>query len=431
MARALLSPGDTLLVDAATYAGAISAFSLAGARLVAVPSDAEGPDMAALERLSRAGAKAFYSMPNCNNPTGAEISTARRQALVAWSVRSGTPLIEDDYGADLFLDPEPPPAALRSLSGDVIYIGTFSKKLVPALRIGFIVCPRALRPTLIALKQATDLGTSQLMQATLAEFLERGYLRAHLARTLPAYRARREALEQGLARHLPPGMTWLKPRRGLVLWLPLPADFESEAVFDEAERRGVLVGPSALYQVEAGGRQGIRLTYCAEPPERLALGSQALGRSVRASPNSVVRGSRVSISKRCSAARREFSKRDLGEVGPRRLSWGFGGSDSSSAVATMLQKLIAGTRPVRYGSATRANPPREPFMRYVAQPRMPAMFRRSLALGWIWGRPSCRFRCSPRRRPWWSPLRSCSRTSTRSIPFRLWHKPSTPMSCSR
>ena len=110
VARALLSPGDTLLVDAATYAGAISAFSLAGARLVAVPSDAEGPDMAALERLSRAGAKAFYSMPNCNNPTGAEISTARRQALVAWSVRSGTPLIEDDYGADLFLDPEPPPA---------------------------------------------------------------------------------------------------------------------------------------------------------------------------------------------------------------------------------------------------------------------------------------------------------------------------------
>ena len=77
-------------------------------------------------------------------------------------------------------------------------------------------------------------------------------------------------------------MTWRKPRRGLVLWLPLPAEFESEAVFDEAERRGVLVGPSALYQVEAAGTQGIRLTYCAEPPERLALGAKRLGEALRA-----------------------------------------------------------------------------------------------------------------------------------------------------
>jgi GntR family transcriptional regulator/MocR family aminotransferase len=282
VARALLAPGDTFLVDAATYAGAINVFSLAGGRLVPVPSDTEGPDMAALERLTRAGAKGLYLMPNCNNPTGAEISAARRKSLVSWSQRAGVPLIEDDYGSDLWLGESAPPPALRSLSGDVIYMGTFSKKLVPALRIGFIVCPQALRPVLVGIKRTVELGTSLLLQHVLAEFLDRGYLRAHLNKTLPEYRRRRDALEQSLFRHLPSGMKWRRPERGLVLWLPLPRGFDSENVFDEALRRGVLVGPSALYEVEPRPERGLRLTFCAEPAERLALGARRLGEALRA-----------------------------------------------------------------------------------------------------------------------------------------------------
>ncbi len=282
VARALIAPGDTFLVDAATYAGAINVFSLAGARLVPVASDAEGPEMAALERLTRVGAKGFYLMPNCNNPTGAEISAARRKSLVAWSRRACVPLIEDDYGSDLWLGETAPPPALRALNGDVIYMSTFSKKLVPALRIGFIVCPRKLRPVLVGIKRTVELGTSLLLQYVLAEFLERGYLRAHLNKTLPEYRLRRNALEQALMRHLPPGMKWRRPERGLVLWLPLPLGVDSESVFEEALRRGVLVGPSALYEVETRAERGLRLTFCAEPAERLALGARRLGEALRA-----------------------------------------------------------------------------------------------------------------------------------------------------
>jgi 2-aminoadipate transaminase len=282
IARALITPGDLFLVDSATYAGAINILTLAGARLVPVPSDAEGPEMGALERLARSGAKGFYLMPNCNNPTGAEITEARRRQLVAWSLRSGTPLIEDDYGADLWLEGHAPPPALRSLSGEVLYTGTFSKKLVPALRIGFILAPRELRPTLVAIKHSTDLGTSLVLQMALAEFLERGYFRAHLNRTLPEYRARRDALEQALTRYLPPGMPWRHPERGLVLWLPLPKAIDPEVVFEEARRRGVLVGPGGLYEVEARGEPGLRLTFCAEPPDRLALGGRRLGEALKA-----------------------------------------------------------------------------------------------------------------------------------------------------
>jgi DNA-binding transcriptional MocR family regulator len=282
IARSLIDPGDNFLVDAATYSGAIDAISLTNARLVPVPSDAEGPEMGSLERLSRVGAKGLYIMPNCNNPTGAEISTERRRSLVEWSERAGVPLIEDDYGSDLWLGQEPPPPALRSLSGDVLYVSTFSKKLVPALRIGFVVCPPALRPTLVYVKKALDLGSSLVLQHVLAEFLERGYMRAHLSRTLPEYRVRRDALEDSLARHLPQGMTWRRPERGLVLWLPLPEDIDSEAVFEEAQRRGVLVGPSALYEVEVRRERGLRLAFCAEDPARLALGGKRLGEALRA-----------------------------------------------------------------------------------------------------------------------------------------------------
>jgi GntR family transcriptional regulator/MocR family aminotransferase len=281
IARALINPGDTFLVDAMTYSGAIHLLTLAGARLVPVLSDDEGPDLEVLRGLSHSGAKGLYIMPNCRNPTGTSMSAARRRALVAWSRSAGVPLIEDDYGADLSLDGGPVPPALRALDGDVIHLGTFSKKLVPALRVGYLVCPPALRRVLVAIKHALDLGTSALLQHVLAEFLDRGYLRAHLNRTLPEYRARRDALDASLREHLPRGIRWQCPERGVVMWLRLPKPFEPEVVFEEAHRRGVLVAPSPFYEVDVRVEPGLRLTFCAEPADRLAEGGRRLGEALR------------------------------------------------------------------------------------------------------------------------------------------------------
>ncbi len=282
VARALVNPGDAFLVDPTTYPGAIKLLALAGARLVPVESDDEGPKIEALARMKGVAAKGLYLMPNCRNPTGTSVSAARRRALVAWSRESGVPIIEDDYGADLSLDGLAPPPALRAMDGDVIHLGTFSKKLVPALRVGFVVCPAALRPTFIAIKYAIDLGTSTLMQNVLAEFLERGYLRAHLNKTLPEYRARRDALDAALRAHLPDSIRWDKPERGVVMWLRLPGTLDPETVFEEASRRGVLVGPSSFYEVGSGAPPGVRLTFCAEGPKRLVEGAKRLGEAIRA-----------------------------------------------------------------------------------------------------------------------------------------------------
>jgi DNA-binding transcriptional MocR family regulator len=223
-------------------------------------------------------------MPNSQNPTGASISERRREALVAWSRRTSVPLIEDDYVADLNLDGTPPPTALRTLDGEVIYVGSFSKRLAPAVRVGFVVVPAALHPRVMLLRKAMDTGGSELLQHVLAEFLERGYLAAHLTRTLPEYRRRRDALEAGLARHLPRqlALTWQRPQRGLSLWLPLPATLSPHELFEQAQRKGVLIHPSTLNAVEERGRGGIRLTFCAEPGERLTEGARRLGRAMAA-----------------------------------------------------------------------------------------------------------------------------------------------------
>lgn len=282
IARALVNPGDVFLVDTMTYTGAINLLTLAGARLVPIPSDAEGPDMLSLARYRGAGVKGLYLMPNCRNPTGESVSAARRRALVEWSRETGVPLVEDDYGADLSLEGGPAPPALRGLDGDVLHLGTFSKKLAPALRVGFLVAPPPVRRSVVGIKRAMDLGTSALLQHVLAEFLERGYLRAHLNRTLPEYRLRRDALDGALREHAPPGVTWTVPDRGVVLWLALPRGVDPEAAFEEAGRRGVLVSPSSVFGVDARPTPGLRLTFCAEGPKRVAEGGKRLGEALRA-----------------------------------------------------------------------------------------------------------------------------------------------------
>jgi len=281
VARILIEPGDTMLVQNATYTGAIHVLAAAGARLVGVADDDEGPDMATLDRLGASGAKGLYLMPTGQNPTGRTISGPRREALVAWSRRFGIPLIEDDFSADLHLDDGPAPVALRALDSQVLHIGTFSKRLIPALRIGYLAFPKALKGHLTTLKHAMDLGSSLVLQHALAEFLQRGYLRTHLRHVLPEYRARRDAMERGLHKHLPSGMQWSRSQRGVVTWIGLPPDLDADEAFSRALDLGVLVSPDALFTVH-GQQRGLRLTFCAETPRRIMRGTQRLGQALRA-----------------------------------------------------------------------------------------------------------------------------------------------------
>lgn len=139
-------------------------------------------------------------MPNGHNPAGphhvARATTAARPVVAPCLV----PLIEDDYAAGVVLDPPGEPH-LRALDGDVIHMSTFSKRLIPAMRIGYVVAPKELSRSLRSLKRVVDLGTSSILQHAVAEFIERGYLRAHMTKVVREYRARRDALAAALTKH--------------------------------------------------------------------------------------------------------------------------------------------------------------------------------------------------------------------------------------
>src|SRR5262249_27342320 len=111
---------------------------------------------------------------------------------------------------------------------------------------------------------------------------ERGYMRAHLARVLPEYRKRRDALHAGLSAHAPSSITWRLPDKGELVWVPLPPPLHPEAVADEARRRGVVVGPSTMYAVDRAEERGLRLTCSAEPTERVLEGGRRVGKALAA-----------------------------------------------------------------------------------------------------------------------------------------------------
>jgi 2-aminoadipate transaminase len=281
--RALVNPGDVVLIEPTTYSGAIDLFALAGARLLPVPMDEHGPDPEALARMAAPDVKALYLMPTGHNPTGRTIGVERRRALVAWSQNAGIPIIEDDYAAGLALEDRDLPPYLRSLSADVVYLSTWSKIVAPGLRLGYLVAPQRLLPLLASIKRILDFGASPVAQYALAEFIERGYLRAHVRRIRREYRARRDALHTALRKHMPRGVAWDLPGHGVVLWLRLPPELDLQQVYEEALSAGVLVSPGSMWSLDgaAARERALRLSYCAETSERLTEGVRRLGLALK------------------------------------------------------------------------------------------------------------------------------------------------------
>jgi DNA-binding transcriptional MocR family regulator len=284
VARALVNPGDTVLVEATTYSGALDIFALAGARIVPVACDDDGPDPSALARLARPDVKALYVMPTGHNPSGRTMSADRRRAIVDWSRGSRIPIIEDDFVAGIALDDAAEriaPPHLRALDGEVIHLSSFSKRLIPGLRIGYVVAPPAIRKTLRGIKRIVALGSSSILERGLAEFMDRGYLRAHMTRTTREYRRRRDALVGALERNMPAGVRWSVPTHGIVLWVDLPPVLDADAVHAEALREGVFVSPSGMFSPDPSAPPGLRLSFCSESPARLAEGGRRLARAVK------------------------------------------------------------------------------------------------------------------------------------------------------
>jgi DNA-binding transcriptional MocR family regulator len=269
VARALLGPGDVAVVESPTVAGTLASLQATGARVLPLPVDGGGPDVDALDRiLARHEIKLVAVLASCQNPTGAELSPARRARLLELARTRGFFVLDDGAYATMRYDGEPLPRLRAEAPSHVIYVDTLSKTIGGGLRVGWLAARGPVFERLVQLKMDSDIHTAALPQHLAARYLRGDRHDRLLARALPVYRRRRDALLRALERHLRHDATWPVPAGGHHVWVTLHEPVDERALYAEALRAGMTFLPGGALQAEKSTRTSMRLSFgLVEPAE--------------------------------------------------------------------------------------------------------------------------------------------------------------------
>ena len=282
--QVLLRPGDVVLVEDPTYSVALDLFRALGFQLVGVPVDSQGMQVEKLEKiLQQHHPKLIYTIPNFHNPTGTCLSSARRRELIVLADRYNIPILEDDFVGDLRYEGHAQPA-LKALdpNGQVIYVSTFSKMLMPGLRVGFIVADGPIFESLLNFKRLSDLATSTLIQRALEAYVNVGRYQAYLRRSSQTFRTRRDIMIDAIRRYLPSDVFFDQPKGGLFIWLHLPKTMSAEELLPVACKDGVSFVPGNYFFVDsASGDEWIRLNFASQPEGDIGEGIKRLSGAIR------------------------------------------------------------------------------------------------------------------------------------------------------
>ena len=260
-ARALLDPGSRVWIEEPGYSLMQYALTMAGCRLVPVPVDNEGLDVAAgIRRCHKA--RAAYVTPSHQYPLGVTMSASRRLQLLDWAQSSGSWIVEDDYDSEYRYE-NMPIASLQGLDhhGRVIYIGTFSKTLFPSLRLGYIVIPSDLVDRFVAVRRAMDLCPAHLYQAVLADFMNEGHFSRHIRKTRLLYSQRRTALVEAIRSEFGTLFEVVGGEAGMHLVVTLPKGMCDQEISVRAARQSLWLWPLSPSYLGKVSRQGFILGF--------------------------------------------------------------------------------------------------------------------------------------------------------------------------
>ncbi len=282
----LTSPGDTVLIEQECYQGSITRLVRRGVNIVGIPLDSEGMRIdavaEALENLKHKGIrpKYIYTIPTVQNPTGTILSEQRRHELLKLSADYGVPIFEDDCYADLIWNGQRPPALYAmSQNGGVIHIGSFSKSVAPALRVGYIVAPWAVLSRILPIK--TDAGSGALEQMVLAEFCA-AHFSDHVPKLTRGLRTKLDALMEALAEQFGTVAEFEEPKGGIFLWVKLPDNVDTMKLYQQALASGIAINPGTEWSINsAHSKSRLRLCFASPSVQEIRDGVAALAEVCR------------------------------------------------------------------------------------------------------------------------------------------------------
>jgi GntR family transcriptional regulator/MocR family aminotransferase len=281
LTQLLLDGGDAVAVEDPGYPTARRVFESRGLRIIRVPVDADGMEVAELE--DRGSPQLVHVTPSHQDPTGATLSLARRAALLEYAERTGCLIFEDDYDSEFRYEGRPV-ESLQGLDrhGLVVYAGSFSKSLLSGLRIGFLVLPSALVEAVVAAKAIWDGGTPMLEQAALARFLQSGDFERHIRRMRRLYRRRRDALVEALSEEFGPRASVGERHGGLNVLVGLDMDISAIELSRRAASAGIGVRAASSYYAQPPTAPTFLLGFGAIPDEEIRAGIGAFASIARA-----------------------------------------------------------------------------------------------------------------------------------------------------
>ena len=289
--KLFISEGETVLVSRPTFLGALQAFNAYEPRYDELPGPGSNRDAASFAAHGPGRPKFGYVMPEFENPTGRTLTGAERERLLDFADALDLPLIEDSPYETLRYQGTAPPALLALAAeraggidaGRVIYLGTFSKSIAPAFRIGWMVGPAEVIARLALIKQASDIQTSTINQKVMLRVAPE-VVPVQADRVRPVYRARRDAMLRALRAHMPPGVTWTEPEGGFFVWVTLPEALDAGALLRRAvDEAKVAFVPGAAFFPGRSGANTLRLSFSLADPARTEQGIARLAGVIRGS----------------------------------------------------------------------------------------------------------------------------------------------------
>ncbi len=267
ISRTFLDEGDVILVERPTYLAAIQGFKMTGATVEDIEGGIDGLNVDALEaRLEKGKIKALYIVPTFANPTGSTISKEKRQRILDLAVKHNFVIFEDDpYGEIRFTESLAKPiyslVKTEEEKEHIVYLSSFSKVLVPGLRLGFIVTSEKIRSKIVLCKQSVDLHTPVLSQLIVANYLKSGRLQPRIKEISKAYQVRCQLLIDSLRKHLGDKIDFAEPTGGMFLWARLPEGMSATQLLKHAIDAEVVFVPGAAFYVGAPEDNTLRLSF--------------------------------------------------------------------------------------------------------------------------------------------------------------------------